>query len=137
MRILVVEDHPLIALSLELFLADAGHSVLGPASSLDDALIIAERASPELALVDIKLDDGYTGPTVARELSNRFGVPSIFVSGQTTEARINKDAALGLILKPFLPDTVLRGVEVAKALVGSGAVPEQLPNGMELFAGVD
>lgn len=133
MRILVVEEHPLIALSLELFLADAGHHVLGPASALEDALFLAERTLPELALVDIKLVDGNTGPAVARELSNRFGVPSIFISGNSTKARINKDAALGLILKPFLPDTVLQGVEVAKALVNGGRVPEQLPSGLELF----
>lgn len=133
MHILVVEDHPLVALSLELFLVEAGHTVLGPASSLNDALFIAERTFPQLALVDINLDDGDTGPSIARELSSRFGVSSIFLSGQTTKARVNKDAALGLILKPFLPETVLQGVEVAKALVNGGTVPEQLPNGLELF----
>jgi hypothetical protein len=42
---------------------------------------------PQIALLDIDLRDGDSGVDVARALLERWGVPSIFISGQAVEAR--------------------------------------------------
>ncbi len=89
MRILIVEDEPLIAWMLADSLEDAGHVVVGPAATMTEALALCEAAAapPELALLDIKLRDGSNGVDVARALLERWGVPAIFASAQMMEAR--------------------------------------------------
>ena len=95
MMILVVEDDALIAMDLEGALSDAGHTVRGPASTAKRALEIAERAVPELALVDINLRDGRgSGIGLARQLHDRWGVWSYFVSGQRAEAYAAREVRL-------------------------------------------
>ena len=53
MVILIVEDEYLIGLALVLVLAVAGHHTVGPATSADEALQLAQAERPELAFVDI------------------------------------------------------------------------------------
>ena len=121
MIILVAEDEALIALVLELTLRPAGHRVVGPAATAEEALRLAEQTNPELALVDIDLHDGDDGVALARTLRDRYGTPSLFLSGQVPRALANRDAALGLIRKPYDPESVLGAVGMS-ASSGEGAV---------------
>ena len=123
--ILVVEDDALIAMTLEGALSDAGHTVRGPASTARRALQIAEAAAPELALVDINLRDGRgSGIGLARQLQDRWGVWSYFVSGQRAEAYAAREVALGYIEKPYDTETVLAAIDVA-VLIKYGQTPRQ------------
>ena len=134
MIILVVEDESIIGLELEGRLEDAGHEVLGPASTVSSALELAEAKRPDLALVDINLGDGGSGIDLARQLLHRWGTPSLFLSGQTQEARENEDAAVGRLGKPFNAAAVLESVEVAKAISdGKPVSPTNVPPELELF----
>ena len=133
MRVLIVEDEALIALMLADSLEDGGHDVVGPAATMAEALALCETTSPELALLDINLRDGSSGVDVARALFERWGVLSIFASGQMMEARKASDVALGYIRKPYEAQTVLRSVEVAREVMRGGK-PVTVPAGFELFA---
>ena len=136
MRILIVEDEALIAMMLADSLEGGGHEVMGPASTMGEALALCETALPELALLDVNLRDGSNGVDVARALFERWGVLSIFASGQMTEARRAKDIALGQIRKPYGTETVLRSVEVAREVIRGGK-PVTVPAGFELFAAAE
>ena len=134
MIILLVEDEPLVAMMLEATLSDAGHQVLGPASTVSRALELAEQTPPEMALVNINLRDGGDGTDLAREMLHRWGTPSLFVSGQVMQARANKDVAVGYIGKPYSPQTVLDSVAVVKHMLdGDCVAKEEIPRGLELF----
>lgn len=132
MIVLLVEDDPLVAMTLENALAEAGHTVHGPAFTAKHALEIATREKLTLALVDINLLDGHPGVGLARELLKRWRVPSLLVSGECEEAHANQDAAIGYISKPYAPETVLAGVEVAEHLIEGTPVPE-IPAQLEFF----
>jgi CheY-like chemotaxis protein len=137
MRILIVEDEALIALELTENLEHGGHEVVGPATTVAEALTLCQEAEPpELALLDINLRDGSSGVILARALLARWGVPSIFASGQLMEARQARDIALGCIGKPYHPETVLRSIEVAREIMGGG-MPTHIPAGFELFSTAD
>ena len=136
MILLVAEDEALVALVLDLELCGAGHEVLGPAATPEEALALAEGTRPGLALIDIRLKDGGDGVALARTLRERHGVPSLFVSGQAPDALAAKDAALGLVRKPYAPEDVARAVEAVAELLG-GRRPERLPPGLELFGGTE
>ncbi len=135
MRVLIVEDEVLIAWMLADSLEGAGHEVLGPAATMVEALALCEAAvpPPELAVLDINLRDGSSGVEVARALSERWGVLSIFASAQAVEARRARGVALGCIRKPYAPQTVLRTVEAAREVM-DGGTPSAVPLGFELFS---
>lgn len=66
--VLVVEDELFIADDLRRVLVDAGFEVLGPASSVQDALDLLEAARPHAAVLDVHLGREKVTP-VALELS--------------------------------------------------------------------
>jgi DNA-binding response OmpR family regulator len=136
MRILIVEDEPLVALMLADSLEHAGHQVMGPAATMAEALAMCAEGPPELAVLDIDLQDGSNGVDVARELFARWGVPVVFASGQSMEARQARDVALGYICKPYEAETVLGSIEVAREIM-SGRQPRSIPPGFELFSAAD
>ena len=123
----------MIAMVLADSLDDAGHEVMGPAATMAEAMALCDALRPELALLDIHLRDGSSGVDVARALFGRWGVISIFASGEMMEARRARDVALGYIRKPYEVQTVLRSVEVAREVI-AGGTPGAVPRGLELFS---
>lgn len=137
MRILVVEDEALIALMLADSLERGGHEVMGPAASMTEALALCDEAGPpELALLDINLWDGSNGVDLARALHERWGVLSVFASGQALEARQARDVALGHICKPYEAEVVLRSIEAVREVM-RGGTPGVIPIGFEFFSAAD
>lgn len=79
LRILVVEDEPMIALLMEELLADLGHEVAAMAMRLAEALEIARGVEIDLAILDVNLAGTASFP-VADVLAER-GVPYLFATG--------------------------------------------------------
>jgi len=82
MKVLVCEDNPIIAMSLVDFLGDIGHVCIGSADRSDRALDIANTETPDLALVDLNLADGWTGPSLVKHFQDN-GILCVVISGQT------------------------------------------------------
>ena len=135
MLVLIVEDEPLIAVSLELELELAGHQVLGPVDDADQAMLLAAEHRPDVALVDIGLHDISRGVDLARSLRTQYDVAVLFVAMLQDTALEDQDAAVGVITKPFDPDDVPESVEIANAVKqGKQPAPQSLPSSLELFA---
>jgi DNA-binding response OmpR family regulator len=100
-RLLIVEDEPLISMHLTMVVESAGHEVVGAADSLASALAMAGEVSPESALVDINLKDGMTGPQIARRLKDEFGVAVGLVTGNAEKIPGDFSGALAAIDKPY------------------------------------
>jgi DNA-binding response OmpR family regulator len=99
LRVLVVEDEPLIGMDIEDAVAGLGHDVVGPIAELDEALDLATIAALGCAILDINILGGNSYP-VADILLKR-GVPVLLLSGygeQTLPARLHEEARLP---KPF------------------------------------
>lgn len=101
LRVLIVEDEVLIAMELELIVGDVGCEVVGIATDSKSALSLATEYEPDLAFVDINLDDGPTGIDVAEKLAEAGKTEVVFTSA--SRARIPSDftGALGAIDKPY------------------------------------
>jgi DNA-binding response OmpR family regulator len=133
MLVLIVEDEPLISMTLEHCVLEAGFQVLGPVATSTDALRLSENVRPDLALVDLHLRDGSTGLTVARELMARWGTPSLFLSVDE-ELRAKADVGLGFVEKPVEWDALLSCIKLAERLVrGEKLALEDVPEEMKLF----
>ncbi|HYD29922.1 MAG TPA: response regulator, partial [Azospirillaceae bacterium] len=79
-RVMVVEDNPIIALDIQSVIAAMGHEICGTATCARDALDLAERLKPTLALMDIRLSDGDSGIKIAHQLREERGLKVIFVT---------------------------------------------------------
>ena len=101
LRVLIVEDEALLAMELESLIEDAGHEVVGWATSSAEARDLIEYAEADLAFVDVHLADGPTGIDVA----TYFGTvkPTLVVFLTANPKRIPQDfaGACGVIAKPY------------------------------------
>ncbi|MEZ2223425.1 response regulator [Rhizobium sp. RCC_161_2] len=112
MNVLIVEDEGLVALVLKDIAINAGLSVLGPASGIEQALAYATRA--DIALVDLGLLDGKSGLQLARRLIDRFNTTVIFVTGTPEAARREFGDAFAVIGKPFTDKQVVDALHQAR-----------------------
>jgi CheY-like chemotaxis protein len=78
-RILVVEDEPIVAISLQDMLGDLGYDVVGPAFRVASALALAEAEAIDAAILDVNMagEDSYA---VAYALRAR-SIPYLFATG--------------------------------------------------------
>ncbi|RYG36749.1 MAG: response regulator [Burkholderiales bacterium] len=109
--VLIVEDEIFIALEIERILEEAGYPVVAIAADQNEALAAADRA--QVAFIDLNLRDGPTGPSLARELSNKFGVKIVYVTANPTQIGQPAGTAIGCIRKPFTETSILAAVGMA------------------------
>lgn len=112
-RVLVVEDEALVAMLVEDGLVDAGARVLGPASSVDEALQLIETAMLDGGLSAAVLDMNLNGEAVT-PVANRLaalGVPFLFATGYDRDLDRGDYTAVPLLEKPFDPTMLVAAVE--------------------------
>ena len=114
-------------------LETAGHEVIGPVATAAAAVRLCEASLPDLALIDIDLAGGDNGVALARDLFSRWHLPVVFATSQPPDVLQAAAAALGIIHKPYQTETVLRSVEVVRALLDGRKLPD-LPAGFKLFS---
>ena len=101
MKILIVEDQPMISFLLEDVVDGMGHEVVGPASNGDEAVALVTKGGFDGALVDYNLDKGSTSLEAAL-LMVKAGIPFIFLSGLGQINEYPELANIRLITKPFV-----------------------------------
>jgi DNA-binding NarL/FixJ family response regulator len=121
-NVLIVEDEFLVALQLEDILTDAGHTVVGIVPDQDGVRKLV--AAPQVALVDLNLRDGPSGPTIARQLAERFGTMIVYVTANPAQIGTPAPTAVGIVQKPFSQSAILAAV----ALAVSGEAVETPPD---------
>jgi DNA-binding NarL/FixJ family response regulator len=122
-NVLIVEDEFLVALELEDILTDAGHNVVGIVP--DKASMQALDHPPEVALVDLNLRDGPSGPTIAQLLAEKFGTTIVYVTANPSQIGRPAPTAIGVVQKPFSQHAILTAVALAKNGY-AGHVPTEL-----------
>lgn len=108
-RILVAEDELIVAFDLCDTVAEAGFEVEGPHSGISSAMLAFQKEKPDLAILDISLDDGSVFP-LARKLEEE-DIPIIFHSGRHTRQEVEDHFPKAVtLLKPCPPADVLSAV---------------------------
>jgi CheY-like chemotaxis protein len=125
MRILICDNNPIIIMDLEGVLQDLGYICCGSAASLNAGLELAEATRPDLAFVDLTLNDGETGLVLVEALA-AMGIPSVIVSAEANSAPPHLPVA-GRVEKPFTAKTIahaMRTLSFSEAITG-----QELPGG--------
>lgn len=117
-RVLIVEDDFLISTDIEQTLYRAGYQVIGTVDTYDAALQLTESARPDLVLMDIALHGEHSGITAANKIRECWGIPVIFVTGNTDEptlAHARSAGPYGFLSKPFRSEDLVEAVRIAIA----------------------
>lgn len=114
---MIVEDQALLAMELELVVSECGCHVIGSAMDMAGAFAIAERDRPDLALIDLNLLDGMTGPQIAERLVNEFGSAVVFLTANPEQIPDGFVGALGVVSKPFDETTIRDVVTFARRFI--------------------
>lgn len=109
--ILIVEDEILVACEMEAILQDNGYRCAGIVPDLTAAARYFDQPL-DVALVDLNLRDGYTGPQIGEQLS-RAGVPVIFVTANPGLLGEGIAGTIGVLTKPTDEQTLLSAVSFA------------------------
>lgn len=116
LKILVVEDDPMIAESLEEMLELLGHEVLRVAESGEEAVLQLMDLEPDLILLDIQLKGKMDGVEVARLVKTKYNIPFVFTTAYADNETINRAKAegpFGYIVKPYGVKDIMAAIEVA------------------------
>lgn len=113
-KILVVDDDRLVLATVTHGLTQAGYEVID-ADNGDDAILLARKHRPELALLDIRME-GKSGFDVAEYLRDACHIPFIFLSAFADADTVAQVAALGAVaymVKPLDVGQIVPTVEAA------------------------
>jgi DNA-binding NarL/FixJ family response regulator len=102
-KVLVVEDEPLVAVGVVGQLSEAGASVIGPCSTTGRALAALDEHEVDVAIVDYVLTDDKSDGVQA-ELE-RKGIPFIVVTGYP-RVLVRRDMRQRVLSKPVPPDVL-------------------------------
>jgi len=115
-RILVVEDDFLVAMQMEAALTEAGFEVAGVASSGEDAIELALKERPRLAVMDIRLAGDRDGIDTALHLFAEQGIRCVFATAHHDEQARQRAAPatpLGWLHKPYTMASLVGMVRTA------------------------
>jgi len=127
MRVLIVEDEALVALELEELLLGEGFEVVGSAANAAQAIDLGRRHRPDLALLDLNLADGLTGPRIAETLVHERLATVVFVTGQANLLPSDLHGAFGVIEKPCVDRAMVEALRFLSSYLCGKATKTAAP----------
>lgn len=114
-RVLLVDDHPVVRSGLRAVLERGAVEVVGEAATGEEAIALAAHLHPDVVLCDLRLGDGLNGIQTTAELRALDPAPAVLIL--TT---FDRDAeilgaieagASGYLLKEVAPETIIDGIQ--------------------------
>jgi len=117
-RVLLVDDHPMIAAALEMLLRGTDYELLERARTVAEAQKLLGKLKPDLLLLDVHLPDG-SGLDVLRKLGSSRSRPAvILLTAGMDEAQLLTAAELGpqgMVLKTSDPSLLMECMDAIVA----------------------
>jgi DNA-binding response OmpR family regulator len=107
-RILLIEDEPILAFALEEYLIEAGFEIAGVAGRLETALAIIDSAVFDAVVLDANLA-GVSAAPAAMALRAR-GLPFIVISGYSSDQQHRAFQGALSLQKPCQPADLVRAL---------------------------
>ena len=112
-KVLIVEDEPLIARNIAMYLRNNNFEVSAIAHDPEEALFQLRRQPPDFAILDINLESERDGIQLAEHINKNLFIPFVFLtsySDKETLERAKKTNPAGFIVKPFNSVAVLSSI---------------------------
>jgi response regulator NasT len=115
LRVMIVEDEPVVAVGIRSMIEDSGHEVVAMARSGEEALSLLDEARPDVAVVDVKLP-GMDGIETTRNLVQRADMGVVILTAYSDPEFIEGSTAAGAftyLLKPVTKEALAANVCIA------------------------
>lgn len=114
-RVLIAEDEALIRLDLAEMLREEGYHVVGEAGDGQEAVELAEKLTPDLVIMDVKMPRR-DGIDAAREIAEKRIAPIVVLtafSQRDLVERARDAGAMAYLVKPFSISDLIPAIELA------------------------
>ncbi len=110
LRVLVVEDEPLVAMVIEDALEAMGHEVVGPIALLSEAVETATSQAIDCAILDINIRGGLSYPVA--EILLQQGRPILFATGYRDWTLPDGLSSQRFMAKPYSQDILEQEIQL-------------------------
>ena len=117
MRILVAEDETIIRLDLRDLLERAGFEVCAEARDGEEAVELARREQPDMAILDVKMPR-LDGIEAARRILDERPIPIVMLTAYSQNELVSRAVEAGVfgyLVKPFREADLLPAIRAASA----------------------
>ncbi len=114
--IAIIEDEMVIATTIAQVLKELQYDVVGKAGSYLEAVALIERTTPDLLLVDIRINGSRDGIELAKYVNENFNCAIIFLTANSDRAtidRVKETEPLAYLVKPFQKEDLHTAIEIA------------------------
>jgi DNA-binding NarL/FixJ family response regulator len=115
-KILIVEDEPIIAQNIAVYLNNNDFVVSVIAYDYEEALLQLKNNSHDAVILDINLDCETDGIGIAEYINKYAGIPFLFLTSyadKETLERAKKVEPWGYVVKPFNEKALMASLEIA------------------------
>lgn len=127
MKILIADDHPMIRTAIEVLLRDTGQTIVGSATTGEEALRSLEELRPDLLLLDLQMPEG-SGMDVLRAVrSDGLTLRVVLLTAGIEDPALMEAYALkvdGMVLKNSDPAYLIECLDAVGA--GRGWIDPEL-----------
>lgn len=116
LRVLIVEDEPIIAENISMYLDNADFEVSGIAYDSAEANEQLLHNTPDAAILDVNLESEEDGIDIAARINQQYQIPFLFLTSYSDKDTLQRAKAVnpsGYIVKPFNEKTLLASLEIA------------------------
>ncbi|MBK7358924.1 MAG: response regulator transcription factor [Saprospiraceae bacterium] len=115
-RVLIVEDEPLIAENIAMYLNNHDYEVAGIAYDYEEAILKLEQEKPDIVLLDINLEGELDGIDVGKFIHEKMGIPFVFLSSYSDKSTLERAKHIqpsGYLVKPFHEKSLMATLEIS------------------------
>jgi CheY-like chemotaxis protein len=115
-RILIVDDDPIITKLISMMLQKKGYHVAGIVATGEESILKAAELNPDLVIMDVSLAGEMDGLDAAHYIFQLFQYPIIFITAHSEEElfeRAKYSQPYGIIFKPFTMVEISTNVDLA------------------------
>lgn len=116
LKVLIIEDEPVIAENISMYLNNADFTVSGIAYDDEEAINQLRNNTPDAVILDINLDSAIDGIQIADYINKNFQLPFLFLTSYSDKETLQRAKVVepsGYIVKPFNGQTLLASLEIA------------------------
>jgi len=116
LRVLIVEDEPIIAENISMYLNNNDFMVSGIAYDDQEAKEQLATNTPDAVILDINLDSEQDGIAIAKHINSNYQLPFLFLTSYSDKETLQRAKLVepnGYIVKPFNEQTLLATLEIA------------------------
>lgn len=134
LKVLVAEDNLILADFLAEFLVSQGYDVCGKASTVGEAVALADLHKPDLAVIDFRLGDGGSGSQISRDVKDRSSLGILYVSGDPLGCKLTRNDGEAYIQKPYGMNDVVRSLRIVHDIKSNKRTsPSDFPRSFHLL----